>query len=395
LHDRAVPAKQWVSVNLIHRHIFANVVLTCGAAVGMFAFVLMIGNAMKDLLDLVLKGLLPVETSFRLVALLVPFVVSYALPMGMLTGILLVLGRMSADREIVALRASGVSVAWLSAPILFLAILGVALSTLINFQFMPVARITYHEELAAALRQNPLSFIVPKTFIRDFPDKIVYVGDSKGMKLSDVWVWELDKQARARVIYHARRGDLHFSEKENTLELIGYEVMVEYRDNKDPEFFSGEQKGIGIFGVFPWKLSLGKITGEQMVQRKLKWYTFGQLIEEWRRLNRPDPAVPAAEREKQQMRVQITIQEKFATAFSVLSFALVAIPLGIKVSRKETSANLGIGLALAMVYYFTTIVVSWFDNQPAFRPDLLMWLPNFAFQALGLWMFYQADRAQQ
>jgi lipopolysaccharide export system permease protein len=315
--------------------------------------------------------------------------------MGMLSGILLVLGRMSSDREVTALRASGLSVAWLSAPILFFALLGVGLSVLINFEFMPRAKVAYERELAQAVRENPLSFIVPKTFIRDFPDKIVYVGESKGMKLSDVWVWELDKQARARVIYHARRGDLHFSEKENTLELVGYEVMVEYRDNKDPEFFSGEQKGIGIFGVFPWKLSLGKITGEQMVQRKLKWYTFDQLVEEWRRLNRPDPAVPAAEREKQQMRVQITIQEKFATAFSVLSFALVAIPLGIKVSRKETSANLGIGLALAMAYYFATIVVSWFDNQTGLRPDLLMWLPNFAFQALGLRMFYQVDRAQQ
>ena len=78
-------------MNLIHRHIFANVVLTCGAAVGMFAFVLMIGNALKDLLGLMLSGQLAFDTFVRLIGLLVPFVVSYALPMGMLTGILLVL----------------------------------------------------------------------------------------------------------------------------------------------------------------------------------------------------------------------------------------------------------------------------------------------------------------
>ena len=94
-------------MNLIHRHIFANVVLTCGAAVGLFAFVLMIGNALKDLLGLVLTGQIGADTFVRLIGLLVPFVVSYALPMGMLTGILLVLGRMSSEREITALRASG------------------------------------------------------------------------------------------------------------------------------------------------------------------------------------------------------------------------------------------------------------------------------------------------
>ena len=93
------------------------------------------------------------------------------------------------------------------------------------------------------------------------------------------------------------------------------------------------------------------------------------------------------------MQVQITMHEKFATAFSVLSFTLIAIPLGIKISRKETSANLGLAVALAMAYYFATIVVRWFDNHIALRPDLLMWLPNLAFQALGLWMFYRADRS--
>ena len=77
----------------------------------------------------------------------------------------------------------------------------------------------------------------------------------------------------------------------------------------------------------------------------------------------------------------------------MLSFAHIAIPLGIKASRKETSANLGIGLALAMAYYFATIVVGWFDNQPSFRPDLLMWIPTLSFQALGFWMFYRVDRS--
>jgi len=111
------------------------------------------------------------------------------------------------------------------------------------------------------------------------------------------------------------------------------------------------------------------------------------------RLSRPDPSVPRAEQELQLMRVRFTIQEKFATAFSVLSFALVAIPLGIKVSRKETSANLGLGLLLALTYYFASVVPGMFDKYPELRPDLLVWLPNIMFQGLGLWLFYKIDRA--
>jgi lipopolysaccharide export system permease protein len=93
------------------------------------------------------------------------------------------------------------------------------------------------------------------------------------------------------------------------------------------------------------------------------------------------------------MRIQITIHEKFATAFSVLSFALVAIPLGIKISRKETSANLGLGLLLALAYYFASIAVGWLDNYPELRPDLIVWLPNIVLQGLGFWLFYKIDRS--
>ena len=379
-------------MNLIHRHIFANVVLTCAAAVGMFAFVLMIGNAIKDLLGLVVSGQLAADTFVRLVALSIPVLVSYALPMGMLTGILLVLGRMSSDREITALRASGLSVAWLSAPIIFLALCGVTLAALINFEFMPKAKVAYEAELADAVRQNPLSFIVPKTFIREFPGRVIYVGGKQGEVLKDIWIWELDKQNRVINFGRAASGHIGFDEVKSNLVLSLDYLQAEVHDSKDPEDAAKVRAGGGSDHA-TFDLPLSKLTGRERVNVKTRWLTFEQLLAEWRRLERPDPAVPRAERELSQMRVQITLHEKFATAFSVLSFALVAIPLGIKISRKETSANLGIGLVLAMAYYFCTIAVGWMDKHPALRPDLLMWLPNLGFQGLGLWMFYKVDRS--
>jgi lipopolysaccharide export system permease protein len=362
--------------------------------VGLFAFVLMIGNAIRDLLGVVLSGQLALDTFVRLVALSIPVLVSYALPMGMLTGILLVLGRMSSEREITALRASGLSVAWVSAPIIFLALGGVTLAAVINFELMPKAKVAYEAELADAVRLNPLSFIVPKTFIRDFPDRVIYVGEKNGDVLKDIWIWELDKQKRVINSGRAVTGRVAFNEQRNNLVLTLNSLQAEVHDAKDPEDTAKIHSG-GASDQATFELPLSKLTGRQIVNVKTRWLTFEQLLAEWRRLGRPDAAQPAAGRALQRMRVQITIHEKFSMAFSVLSFALIAIPLGIKVSRKETSANLGIGLALAMGYYFCTIVVGWMDNHPAWRPDLLMWLPNLGFQGLGLWMFWQIDRARR
>jgi lipopolysaccharide export system permease protein len=378
-------------MNLIHRHIFASVVLTCGAAVGLFAFVLMLANAMKDLLGYVLQGQIEVDTFLRLIWLLVPFVISYALPMGILTGILLVLGRMSSDREITALRSSGMSVAWLSAPILCFALMGVTLAAFVNLQFMPTARLAYQRELAGAVRQNPLSFIVARTFIRDFSGAIIYVGEKQGDLLKDIWIWKLDDQKRVVSSGHALMGWIRMDEANNRVLLrLDYAQGIVH-DRKDPEDPAKARVGAS-FQEWPLAFSLDQLSGQRTVKVKTKWLTFRQLVEEWRRLGRPDPALSAEDRAHQRMRVQITIHEKFATAFSVLSFALVAIPLGIKVSRKETSANLGVGLLLAIGYYFVTVMVGTLDGQMALRPDLLMWLPNLAFQSLGLWMFYKVDR---
>lgn len=380
-------------MKLLYRHLFANVAGTCLAAVGLFAFVLLLGNALKDLLGYVLAGQLEPTTFVRLILLLIPFVVSYALPMGILTGVLLVLGRMSSDREITAIRASGISVAGLSAPIFFFALLGTAASLAVNFQFMPTARLAYQRELADAVRQNPLSFIEAKKFIRDFPGVVIYVGEKKNDDtLRDFWLWELDAQGRVKRFARADTGRVRYDEAHNKLVLTLERAQAEQRDEKDPENFTNVRSA-AVWERATFDLPLDRVTGARTVTTKLKWLTWDQLWAEWHRLNDPDPKVAREERERQMMKVQIVIQEKASTAFSVLSFALIAVPLGIKVSRKETSANLGLALALAMGYYFATIVAGWFDNKPHLRPDLLMWVPNLAFQALGIWMFRKVDRA--
>lgn len=381
-------------MKLLHRQIFTSVAFTSLAAVGVLGFVIMLGNLLKDVLGRLLAGQIDTETFLRLLWLGVPFAVSFALPMGILAGVLLVLGRMSADREITAIRSAGVSIAGISAPIFFFALLGVALSASVNFYFMPITRLAYQRELADTVRNNPLSFIVPKTFCREFPGHVIYVSEKRGDTMVDFWIWELDGKSRVKRFARAESAHVVYDEANNKLVLTLNQAQVEERNKKDPENYEA-LIGAASGGQVPFELPLDAITGKASVSVKHKWKILPQLLKEWEALGRPDPLVSPEDRHNQRIKIQTVIQEKAATAFSVLSFALIAIPLGIKVSRKETSANLGVALALAMAYYIATVVVGWFDNKPQFRPDLLMWIPNLAFQALGIWLFYRTDRGRQ
>ena len=107
------------------------------------------------------------------------------------------------------------------------------------------------------------------------------------------------------------------------------------------------------------------------------------------------PVVPGQEKdhERDVMKVKLVMQDKFSMSLAVLSFALVGIPLGVRVSRKETSANLGIAVMLFLGYYLLITMVSWLDRHPEYRPDILYWGPNVIFIGLAIYLFRRADRA--
>ncbi len=378
-------------MNLLQRQIFGSVAWACLVAVGLFSFVLMVGNAVKDLLGYVIAGQLRPEMFVELLLLLIPFVATYALPIGVLTGVLLVLGRMSAEHEVTAMRAAGLSLGWIARPILVFAGVGMLVALAVNFQFMPWSRVVYHEELARAVRANPLSFIVPRTFIRDFPGKVLYVGERRGQTVKDFWLWELDRQGRVRTFIRADAGSFDFDETKSELVLKLTGAHVEVRDQKNPEDFSTPRPTMS-FEQTSLRLSLERLFGRIVFHPKLPWYSYPDLFAEWRRLAQPAPPGEQAERARQLTKVRMVIQDKFTTAFAVLTFALVGVPLGIKVSRRETSANLGLAVALALSYYFLTIVIGWLGDRPQLRPDLLLWVPNLIFLGLGLWMFWRIDR---
>lgn len=383
-------------MKLLHRHIFWSVGGTCLAAAGLFGFVLLLGNALKDLLGYLLAGQIPIETFLVLAGLLVPYVGAYALPIGVLTGVLLVLGRMSAQQEITAMRAAGLSLGFVARPIVVLGLIGAAATLVVNFSYMPRARAAYKQALARSVQLSPLSFVVPKTFVREFPGVVLYVGEKEGARLRDFWVWQVDDEARMRVFARADEGHFEYDQEANTLVLTLRHVVMESRNPEDPEDFT-RPLATSAVEEFPIKLHLDALFDQQAYRRKLREMTLDQLLAKRARLAAPaegsaEAELTPEERRVEAARVVLTLNDKASSAVTVLAFALLAVPLGIKVSRKETSANLGLALILVMAYYFATTAIGWLDQYPAARPHLLVWVPAAGFFVLAGWLFRRIGR---
>ncbi|MEY3000077.1 MAG: hypothetical protein RL648_291, partial [Verrucomicrobiota bacterium] len=216
-------------------HLIRSVTLTSLAGIGVFVFILITGNALRDIVGLFAEGVLPLHFFRDLLLLLVPYAFSFAMPLGVLIAILLVMGRLSANQEWTALRAAGISLWAVAAPVLFVALCGSLLAAYINAVHAPAARASYRAILNDLIREDPLRFIVPRAFIHDFPGYVLYVGEKEDDRMRQFWLWELDSQQRAVRLLRAEQGSFSFDESKDALILTLREGFTELRDAANPD----------------------------------------------------------------------------------------------------------------------------------------------------------------
>ncbi len=376
-------------MNRLQRYIFWEVSKTSAVAVGVFVFVLLAGNALKDVAEQLFAGRLTLQAFGSLLLLLLPYVVSYALPLGLLTGVLMAIGRLSGHREITAMRASGVSLFSIGAPVFFIALLGTVFAVTTHGFYGPAARQHYREELARYVRENPLSFLREQTFIDEFPGYVLYIGDRTGTQLRDFWIWELDEQDRATRMLRADHGRLFYQREAGALILVLLDGRGEARPSPDPEALAEAELLEVYFDEFPIQLSIEGMLNRAGVRRSLKRLTLPQLVNEW---HSAPSTVSAEELPQRRMSIQVHFQENLALGYAVMALSMIGFPLAIRTGRRETYANMGLAMVLAILYYTLAISVSWLERVPQARPDLLVWLPNLLFQGLGVWLLSRMDR---
>lgn len=393
-------------MNLLQRNILYSITGASIGGVGLFVFILITGNAMRDILGLLADGRITLTIFLELLALLAPYAVSFAMPLGMLIGILLVMGRMSANREIIAIRAAGISLWSVSVPVILLATLGTMLASWINVWHAPAARGTYRAILDDIVRTDPLRFIIPKTFIHEFPGYVIYVGEKHEDRLRHFWLWELDDQRRAVRLLRAEEGSFDYDAGQDALILSLRNGFTELRDAQDPDNLQRIQPTLS-FRDARIRLPLDRILGDTPRPRRISTLTLPELLERrdtMRSLVLAEPPPDATDPPlshatgsdidaafTEQIRTQYHLSRHLAMAFSVFSLAMLGIPLGIQASRSETYANIAIALSIAMVYYLLMIIIGWAEEKPALRPDILIWLPNFACQSAGLALLVRAN----
>ena len=231
----------------LHRYLLREVLATLVLTVGVFTAVLLMGNAMKEVLALVVRGQASLMGVGKAFVLLIPFVISFSLPMGLLTAMLLVFGRFSADQELTAARAGGISLVSLVAPVLLLAVVFSGLSAWINLSIAPRCRTAYKELVYDLAISNPAKLLSANTFVTEVPGYVIYIGELEQGADEQHWKMKqilLNRIEDGELIQRTRaaRGEVSYDSANKQYLFRLFEAQVNVRADKLGTVFGGEDQ---------------------------------------------------------------------------------------------------------------------------------------------------------
>jgi lipopolysaccharide export system permease protein len=386
-------------VNTLHRYLTRQVIGTLLMTVMVFTFVLLLGNLLKEILTLLVNRQATLGLVVESVGLLIPFVGVFALPMAMLTATLLVFGRFSADQELIAVRASGISLLSVITPVLLLSLFLCGVSAVVNMEIAPRCRVAYTDLLFNVRVELANAQLPEGRFITSFPGYMFYVEKNRKQNLQNVMVFQLEDGIVTTTL-HAPRGQLH-------VDTTNRQVIIDLFNVKSVRLESGHSIPVS-FSKFPIILDLNQKSKSPRKPR-ITDLTFTQLRNEMRELEThltlpaPLPKLSSEElrgqkRELEKQRTDLTsplrvqMHRQAAFSFACFGFTLLGIPLGIRVHRRETNVSFFIALALVLIYYGFTLLGQSLATRPEYAPHLILWLPNFIFQAVGAVLLWRANR---
>jgi lipopolysaccharide export system permease protein len=343
-----------------------------------FTFILLIARILK-LVELIVTRGIPLTQVGRLLALILPTFLELTLPMAFLLAILLGLGRLSGDQELLALKSSGVSPVQILLPLTFVAA-GVAVITLLLTTWVrPAAQVALKNELYDIARTRIGTALREKIFNDDFPNILIYVEEiiPPGNVAQGILIIDKRETGKDNIIL-GKVGLINTEEQTHTLSLRLFDGSIYERDRTRSDFSQTN------FNIYDFKLDLDEFIGPaKMKDAGPKEMSLNRLL---RTIEQKQAAGIIARAELMEF------HQRIAFSFAPIVFCLLGVSLSLlpRTSRANRSWGVALCIVWLVTYYALLSLGKALGERGAFHPFVALWFPNIIVGVISLHLFRKA-----
>ncbi len=363
----------------IDRYILREIAQLFFLILFILTFVLLMGK-MLQLMDLIInKGLGLFEVT-RLFVYLLPSFLIFTLPISFLTAILVGIGRLSADNELVALKAAGIGLRRLLPAVGQMALLLLFLTALVGMFLLPQGNRATKNLLFQLAMQKASIGLKEKVFNSDFQGILIYAETipSHGDYLEGVIISDRRLTDEPGTFY-AKKAYLLSDPGSKAVFLRLEDGSLHLVDVKRNSYRRME------FRSYDVQLHLGAALTEAGAARgpTLPEMT---ILDLWQRMKSTGADLQAYRE------AAIELNKRFTIPVSCLIFGLLGIPLSIRAHRSVKSRGLTITLLIVLCYYLIQMSGDALVEKGWIPIWLGTWTPNLLFLVLGGTLFHLAER---
>ncbi len=349
------------------------------ASLALMTLVLVCGNILTKMADLVINWGVDVMLLVQLFLYSTPFLFNFTIPMSALLAVLLTFGKFSADHEITAIRASGISFWRLIKPVLVSAVVLTLVAFYINDRIASTSHFKVRKISAEIGMKTPASVLEEGVFIKHFNDLVIFIHRIRKNELEGIRIYQPQKNGPTRTIV-AERGELIANESRTQLKLKLMHGTTDEPDANDPQKFYKLD-----FDVSYLPLDLSNYKFKDPVLKKPKEMTLVELRAEIRRL-KEEHGITAHD-------LIAELHKKIAMSMAVFVFALIGIPLAVKTRRGERSIGVGVAILLVTLYWTLMMGATALAKSGKAPAALCLYTPNALYAAAALILMRRVVKA--
>jgi LPS export ABC transporter permease LptF/LPS export ABC transporter permease LptG len=351
-------------MRILDRYIIREVFRHALLGLAVFTFVFFVPQLVR-LMELFVRHTGSGAQILTLFLCLIPGVFTFTIPMAVLIGVLLGLGRMSADSEIIALTALGIGRRRILLPVGVLALSGAIVTLLMTLWLAPLALQSFRA-IEADLITSQISFQVqPRIFDERFPKFVLYINDvsASGTHWNGVFIAETGAEMGSRltlaesaiVIAEPKQGKLEVHLKGGTT----HEFSRSEPDRYSTTAFGQSDLPIEVTGLLP---AAPRQRGNAERSDSELWRESGPA---WRE-------------------ARVELHRRWAFPMACFVFAMVAVPLGAQPRRGGRAAGTLLAVIIIAAYYLLFVMGAGLARQGTVSPGMGIWIANATLALLGI-----------